>query len=261
MPQRMAWILAGGLIAGILIFCAIRFATPSNVVAVCATPSARQLAADLVRAYAAHSRTPANRFALTDGSACDVRFSTDTHTRDAVIAHDGIVALVNPVNPIARLSTKQLRAIFSGSIRDWTQLGSPSGGAIIPVLPDASSDEANVITTSILFGVTVDPSVHRGGSSADVTRAVTGPDRASRNSIGLVAFSAAIVGKVVPLTQLPPPSVLSIASGRYPYWWTIAVESASSGDIAAAKGLVDYARSSDGMAIVQQDGLVRPVGL
>jgi hypothetical protein len=259
-PQRIPWMLAGVSIATGALMYGLRAANSSNMIAVCSTPSARQLAADLVRSYATHSGTPANRFVLTDGSSCDVRFSTAAETADAVIARDGIVAIVNPHNPISSLSQKQLRAIFGGSIRDWSQLGGPRA-AIVPILPDASSDEANVIATSIFFGTVVDAGVRRGGSSADLTRVVTGVDRANRWAIGLVAFSQAVGAKVVPLVRLAPPSALSIASGRYPYWWTIAVESGSSRSTGLATGLVDYARSRDGATIVRKDGLAPPKAL
>jgi ABC-type phosphate transport system substrate-binding protein len=52
----------------------------------------------------------------------------------------GIGAIVNSLNPISRLSEKELREIFSGAIVDWSQLGEPHL-LIVPILPDASSDE------------------------------------------------------------------------------------------------------------------------
>jgi len=262
-PLRWFWIVAGALIAGSALVYAERVSainrTPTDVISVCPIPSAQQLIVDLVRGYAAKSATPASRFVLTNTSSCDVRFSTAAETPDAVIASDGIVAIVNPLNAISRVSEKQLREIFAGSIRDWSQLGGPRG-AIVPILPDAASDEAKVLASSLFFGVAIDRGVRQSGSSADVTRAVTGADRASRGAIGLVAFSQAVPAKVIPLAYLPPPSVLSIATRHYPYLLTIAVESASGHSAPAATGLIDYARSSDGAAIVVKNGLVPHFG-
>jgi phosphate transport system substrate-binding protein len=212
-----------------------------------------------VRSYAAKTGTPAGRFVLTNGSACDVRFTLAAESPDAVIAHDGIVAIVNPLNTLSRVSEKQLRAIFSGSVSDWSQLGGPPG-PIIAILPDAASDESKVLASSLFFGVPIDNKVRRSPSSADVTRVVTGADKTSRSTIGLVAFSQAVSAKVVPLAYLPAPSVLSIASGRYPYTMTVAIKAAS-GHSADAVGLVDYARSRDGAAIVLKNGLIPREGL
>jgi hypothetical protein len=102
------------------------------------------------------------------------------------------------------------------------------------VLTYTRADEANIIATSLFFGAAMDRGVRRGGSSADIRRAVAGADPASRRTIGLIAFSQAFGVKVVPLSDLPAPSAVSIASRRYPYWWTIAVESDSSRSAGAA---------------------------
>ena len=40
-----------------------------------------------------------------------------------VVAKDGIALVVNPANPIADLSTEQVRDIFNGKIRNWKDVG------------------------------------------------------------------------------------------------------------------------------------------
>ncbi|PKQ17452.1 MAG: phosphate ABC transporter substrate-binding protein [Actinobacteria bacterium HGW-Actinobacteria-7] len=42
---------------------------------------------------------------------------------DTPIAFDGIAVIVNPSNPISGLTVEQLRAIFSGEVSNWKQLG------------------------------------------------------------------------------------------------------------------------------------------
>lgn len=179
---------------------------------------------------------------------------------EAVIARDGIVAVVNPLNPISRISEQQLRGIFTGSIRNWSELGGPYR-SIVALMTDDGSDEAKLLASSLFLGAGIARSVQRAASSADVTRAVTGADRRSRDSIGLVAFSQSVPAKVVPLAYLPPPSVLSIATRRYPLTLTIGVELASLPKDPAAADLVDYARSSAGAEIVAKNGLVGGRGL
>jgi phosphate transport system substrate-binding protein len=232
----------------------------AGILDVCPIPGAQQLAADLVRGYAAKSAISADRFVLTNAAPCDVRFSTVSDTPEDIIARDGIVAVVNPLNTISHISEKQLRDIFSGSVRDWSQLGG-TPGAIVPILPDAASDEAKALESSLFFGVSIGHGVRRSGSSADVTRRVTGAERASRNAIGLVAFSQALTAKVLPLADFPPPSVLSIASHVYPYTLTIAMQAAPKRNADVAAGLIGFARSSDGAAIVLRNGLTPREGL
>ncbi len=254
------WLIAAAFTAGALIIYAERRPitaerTASDPVEVCAIPSAQQLARDLIRGLAAKTGLHPERFVVRNGSVCDVRFSSAAATPDAVIAYDGIVAIVNPLNPISRISEKQLRGIYNGSIRNWAQLGGEPG-KIVALMPADASDEARAIASSVFFGAPIDSQVRREGSSTDVTRAVTGADRTSRASIGLVAFSQSIPAKVVPLAYLPPPSVLSIGTRRYPYTLTIAVETDSSRAGSDAQRLVDYAKSNDGAQLVAKEGLV-----
>ena len=44
---------------------------------------------------------------------------------DTPIAYDAIAVIVNPGNPVRELTTEQVRAIFSGSITNWSELGGP----------------------------------------------------------------------------------------------------------------------------------------
>jgi hypothetical protein len=258
-PLRWFWIIAAALVASAAIVYAARPGAMRGALAdgltVCPVSSAPQLAADLVRGFAAKGGSRANKTAIGTGDACDVRFSMTPETPDDVIAHDALVAIVNPLNPVARISETELRLIFSGSVHDWSELGMPPG-AIVPILPEAGTDEAKALESSLFFGTAIDRSVKRSRSSADVARAVSGSEAASRNAIGLVAFSQAGSAKVVPLAYLPAPNAVSIAAGRYPYTLAIAVRAASAHSSAAAAGFLNYARSSDAAAIVVKNGLV-----
>lgn len=44
---------------------------------------------------------------------------------DTPVAYDGIAIIVNPANPVERLSLDQLRAIFAGQITNWSEVGGP----------------------------------------------------------------------------------------------------------------------------------------
>jgi len=42
---------------------------------------------------------------------------------DTPIAHDGIAVIVNSKNPVTDITTEQLRAIYTGEITNWSELG------------------------------------------------------------------------------------------------------------------------------------------
>jgi molecular chaperone DnaJ len=232
-----------------------------GTIAVCATPSMERLAADLVRGYTAKTVNAPNPQFITraDWSACDSVFSFAPGKPEAAVARDAIVVVVNRLNAISRISEPQLRGVFTGSIHDWSELGGPRG-VITPFEPDAASDEAPAIDSWLFGGLTIDRGVIRRPSSADVTRAVAGADQVSRGAIGLVTFSQAVPAKMIPLAYLPPPNVLTIASRRYPLTLTVTLQSVSQRDLAATRQLVDFARSPDGAAIVEKNGLIPPKG-
>ena len=47
------------------------------------------------------------------------------------VALDGIAVVVNPKNPVSRLSFEELRGIFMGSITDWKQVGGKPGQIVV----------------------------------------------------------------------------------------------------------------------------------
>jgi phosphate transport system substrate-binding protein len=228
-------------------------------IAVCAPSGIRQLAADLVSGYRANGGS-GQQLSIGARAGCDVQFSTSSTPPAAVIARDAIVAIVNPLNPISRISEQQLRGIFSGAIRDWAVLGGPPA-PIVAAMPDDTSDEADAIRQSLVSDVRIAREVDRPATSADVTREVSGADRRSRNTIGIVAFSASIPAKVIPLANLPAPSVLSIATRRYPYTMPIAVQAAGPTTDPAAAAFIDFVHSQKGAAIVARSGFVQNGGL
>ncbi|TLM97735.1 MAG: phosphate ABC transporter substrate-binding protein, partial [Actinobacteria bacterium] len=44
---------------------------------------------------------------------------------DTPVAYDGIAVIVSPENPITSLSLDQLRAVFSGQVTNWSEVGGP----------------------------------------------------------------------------------------------------------------------------------------
>jgi hypothetical protein len=260
-PQRY-WMLAAALIATAALGYAVwSFAfnrATTDLVRVCPVAGALQLAADLVRGFVAKTATPAGRFDLKGAGVCEARLSLAPRRPETVIARDALVAIVNPLNPMSRISERQLRAIFSGSIRDWSQLGEPRG-PVIPVLPDADSVEAKALAASLFSGLRIDRGTLRGSTSADVVRIVAKADSTGRSAIGLVALGRLGTAKLIRLTDAPPPDPAAIAAGRYPYTLTIGIEPGA-GPSALANAFIKYARSADGAAIVRADGFIPPDG-
>jgi hypothetical protein len=263
-----ALVFAGGallFIVGALFLLRPSSSTSSagSAVRVCTTSITQRLAADIVAAYVAKTGAPPSSFDLVGAngneSACDVRFMARALKKpDWTVGHDAIVAVVNPLNPLSRITQEQVRGIFAGTINNWSQLGGQSG-AIVPKLPDTASDESQLLSTTLLSGVKLGSDVQRLASSSDVVRTVS--SASGRDSIGLVAFSQAVPGKVLALGDSPIPSTLTIADHTYPLSVTVMVASDDEAPDQRTAGLVKYARSADVQSLVVHSGLVAKEGL
>ncbi len=227
---------------------------PGDDIRVCGSSITQRVAGDVVAAY----RSVSGRRSVSLGArgACDVRFAAvwgDDAQTTAVVARDAIVVVVNPQNPLTRLTATQLRAVLTGEIADWSTLGA-GFGAIGVVVPDEGTDEATLVRARLLGGAAFGAGVRRVASTTDVVAAVTGPQ--GRRLVGIAAYSAAGAAKAITLLPGVPPSRFSIGDGHYPLVVGISVEAAGAAPPPAATDLVRYARSDGARPIVARNGLV-----
>jgi hypothetical protein len=260
--KRFGIASAGVVVAAIAVIFLLRptamgRATPNNVVRICHSAMTERFARDIVHAYAVKSRLPASSFELSSRAACDVHFAAAPDGGDGVVGYDGIVAVVNPQNPLAHISNSDLRKIFRGDVTDWSELGGRPG-PITAILPNQGTDEALTLAQRFLLGSSVGANVRRLPSGAEIVRAVTSAN--GRGAIGMVAFSAAVPAKVIKLDGAPAPSVMSIGDQRYPLAVAVTVDTDGPARVPAAAGLVRYARSESAQSIVSQDGFVPKKG-
>ncbi|GAC1543036.1 MAG: hypothetical protein NVS2B17_22280 [Candidatus Velthaea sp.] len=250
-------LLAGAIVATLGIASIVRLsASPrSAALHVCASDLTARAATDVLGAYSRHhSGAPLE---ITNDRGCTVRFVARTTTNDAnVFAHDGIVAVVNPQNPIATIDARDLRNILRGALTDWSQLGG-TPGVIVPLMVDDSSDEAQATRATLMRDAVIAPRVRRVHSSADIVRLIA--SASGRNIIGIVPFSAAVPAKVLRVGDAPAPSTLSIGERRYPYTVALAIEDASHEREAA--DLIRFAQSAEARSVLVADGLVGKGGL
>ncbi|HYZ17668.1 MAG TPA: substrate-binding domain-containing protein, partial [Candidatus Acidoferrum sp.] len=191
---------------------------------VCPSSMTHKFASDLVSAYVANAAPAHTQVQVSDATPCHVRFSASATERgSAVVARDAIVAIVNPQNVVTRLSEAQIRGIMAGTITDWSEVGGTAGN-IVPILPDAGTDEARILGATLLRGAEIAPTVRKLASTAEIVRAVTSASADGRSSIALVAFSAAPPAKVLGLGSAPYPNPLTIEERRYPLAVTVTVQ-------------------------------------
>ncbi len=51
--------------------------------------------------------------------------------KEVIIAYDALAVIVNPSNPVSKLTREQLEGIFTGKIVNWKQVGGPDMKIIV----------------------------------------------------------------------------------------------------------------------------------
>jgi phosphate transport system substrate-binding protein len=162
--------------------------------------------------------------ALVD-SRCDIatmsRFMKEKEFKDAiskgvfpvahVVAMDGVCIVVHPSNPVSALTSKQVRDIYLGKIKNWNQVGGPSA-PIIAISRDTSSGTYDTFEHFVMKGGKMDSSVEYVSTNPQAFARV----KNTRGAIGYVGFGFVQTGvKAVTLDGIKP-SKQTILTGKYP---------------------------------------------
>ena len=101
------------------------------------------------------------------------------------IARDAVCVITNSANPIANLSTAQIQAIFSGTVRDWSQVpGAGLTGTIDIVTRTPASGTQDAFQKIFLGSKTVSSTASAKASNGLVQQAV----KSDRNAVGYVSL-------------------------------------------------------------------------
>jgi phosphate transport system substrate-binding protein len=122
--------------------------------------------------------------ALIDGTtdiADSSRFIKDEEVKAAIekgtypvpfaIAYDSIIPIVHPSNSVKNLTVDQLKAIYSGEVKNWKEVGGPNKVLVI-ISRDTSSGTYEVWEEKILKGAKVAPEALLQASNGAVVQAV-----------------------------------------------------------------------------------------
>ena len=122
--------------------------------------------------------------AMIDGTtdiANASRFVKDKEVKAAVengvtpvahaVAYDCIIPVLHPSNPIADLSLEQLKAIYTGQVENWKEVGGPDK-PIVVVSRDTSSGTYEVWEKKVLNKENVTPGADLAASNGAVVQAV-----------------------------------------------------------------------------------------
>lgn len=171
-----------------------------------------------------------------------------------VIALDGLAVIVHPANPVSALTVEQARNLFSGRVRDWSQVGGAPG----PVVLHARDDRSGTFDTfkSLVLGdAALSPAATRYESTEQLATAVAADPRA----IGFVGLAGVGRAKAIALSErgtVPmAPTPLSVATEDYVLARRLFLYSAGR-PRAEAQAFLDFALGPSGQAVVAEVGFV-----
>lgn len=105
--------------------------------------------------------------------------------RSTKIAVDAVALIVNPENPMGKLTLKEVADILSGSSRQWNDIWPCDLGEISVIFDDKASSLVTYMRDSLLNGGELGPNVYAQGSIPAVFKAV----KENKNAIGVLGVS------------------------------------------------------------------------
>lgn len=173
------------------------------------------------------------------------------------VARDGLAIIVNPKNPINKISMEQLKAIYNGSISNWKAIGGPEQ-AIVTVGRDSSSGTYGFFQDTVLgIGRPYRSDMQTSPSTNAIAQVVT-QDAGAIGYVG-VAYAKAFGSKVkvIPVSrgsgEAIEPTEENVRNGKYPLWRYLFMYTRGAPS-PAVKDFIDWVRGPEGQAIVTQVG-------
>ena len=157
------------------------------------------------RAEIAILERPMTAFEQQRVKAAALNDPTKGTLQENTLAPSGVVVLVHPSNPVKRLTLSQVSDIFSGRIRNWSELGGASR-RIQVIAPFQGSGILDLMKSRLPSSFDLLPTSRRIASSLEIADVIA----ADSAAIGMSDFDA--IGNTTPLTLVKECGLTSEAS-------------------------------------------------
>lgn len=193
--------------------------------------------------------------AVRAGAATVGMVSRDLHQEEkdltAIVgARDGIAVIVHPSNPVSDLTTQQIRAVFDGATKDFSEVGGPKG-PVRPVTREEGSGTRGAFVELIMGGKAITPSALVQDSNGSMRELLAhDPAGIGYISLGLVdeSVKAVSIGGVEPTHQ-------NGTNGAYKFVRPLMFVYRGQLE-GAAREFVDYVVSPEGQQLLAEEGLI-----
>ena len=171
--------------------------------------------------------------------------------KEIAIAFDMIIPIVHPSNPVSKLTLHQLKAIYEGSVKNWSDVGG-NNETIVVISRDSSSGTFEVWESKVMKHVEVRKDALLQASNGAIVQAVSQNPKA----IGYVGYGY-LSEKVKPLyVNNVEPTIDNGKKGIYPiarklYMYVNEIKTPK-----PAQDFIDFILSEEGQVIVKEAGFI-----
>ncbi len=102
------------------------------------------------------------------------------------IARDGVCMITNPSNRLANLNQEEVKSIFTGNVRDWSEVPGAKISGPIDLIDRIASSGTQDAFQNIFLGPTPEDLPQRGGRGKQRPRAEQGQKRPRRDRLRVV---------------------------------------------------------------------------
>ncbi|MDD4921866.1 MAG: phosphate ABC transporter substrate-binding protein [Bacteroidales bacterium] len=176
--------------------------------------------------------------------------------KETIIAYDALAVIVNPSNPVSKMSREQLESVFTGKVTNWNQVGGPDL-KIIVYSRETSSGTYEFFKEHVMNKKNFASSALLMAATGAVVQSVS-QTKGAIGYVGLAYVEKDVKALTVSYDQgktYVAPNVANAKSRKYPitrplYYYYLA------GSSAKINPFVSFILSSEGQKIVLAEGFV-----
>ncbi len=172
-----------------------------------------------------------------------------------VLGLDGVAVIVNPANPLSKLDKSTLRKIFTGEVKDWSEVGGKAG-PIHVLARDAKSGTFDTFNSLVLDDKSLAADAKRFESNEELSDKVA----ADAAAIGFTGLAYVKKNRVLAINDggiAIPPTPFSVATEDYALARRLFLYVPTMGEQSGlAKEFADFAVSAKGQQMIDQVGFI-----
>ncbi len=169
---------------------------------------------------------------------------------ETVIARDAIALVVHPSNALAGLTLEEIKAIYTGKVSNWSEVGG-ADQEIIVVSRDSASGTFETFNELALEGEKVRAdALLQSSNAAVVTTVANTPGAIGYVGLGYVSkeIKALTVDEVIPSKE-------TVNAGDYPLARSLFMYTDGKPE-GAVKKFIDFVLSAEGQKLVEENGYI-----